>query len=132
MEFCKIHRKTPGLSPASLFEKRLRNSTCETFKNTFFTKQLWATASDLSSFSKQLFSEPLWMFITSYMLKYIKVLVLVKQSPKLNILGGLLAFYKSFSFHFFYKLYKSKRCFLKFSIEDTADHISLKEHGRVW
>ena len=62
---------------------------CEISKNTFFTEDLWATASD---FSKQLFSELLWMFITSYMLKYIKVLVLVKQSSKLNILGGFLGF----------------------------------------
>ena len=62
---------------------------CEIFKNTFFTKHLWATASDLSSFSKQLFSEVLWMFMTSYMLKYIKVLVLVKSVTKIKHFGGL-------------------------------------------
>ena len=62
---------------------------CEISKNTFFTEYLWETASDSVSFSKQLFSELLWMVIASYMLKYIKVLVLVKSVPKIKHFLGL-------------------------------------------
>ena len=62
---------------------------CEISKNTFFTEYLWEIASDSFSFSKQLFSELLWMFIASYMLKYIKVLVLVKSVAKIKHFLGL-------------------------------------------
>ena len=77
---------------------------CEISKNTFFTEYLWETASDSVSFSKQLFSELLWMVIASYMLKYIKVLVLVKSVPKIKHFWGFLGFLQIVFFSLFLQI----------------------------
>ena len=79
----------------------------------------------LRNISKQLFLELLWMF-TSGSSSWLNVLVLVKSVTKIQHFSGLSGLFTNrFFFQCFYKLcklYKSKGCSLKFSLEDTANH----------